>query len=571
MAGKAFSSANVRIQTIVRRNGSSQQYMTLPGRLVEALGGARELQLTLNSDGSILAVPAGTGGGVTEEAYLGAFWSAWGVLRPAFNTEDGWRNAGLAAVGDLLNTGRHTLTGALESIGLTASDWNKFYRIYSKGRVDIGLCEKLLVDALLAELPDDATVLLVIDDTQLRKSGRKIPFAKWLHDKLGPKFNVNLIWGIRFIQISLAVASPDGGCRCYPVAFFLCPPCNAGKKTRRGKGGGKNGGGGRKGGKNGGGGKAENQGGKAKTAASACSSGAKEEKTVQSPAGLPAVAGERISKLVAYIREKHGRKVLVDGDGGYTNKVFCGCVASSGAEYLGRARKDASLFARPPQEGARRGRIRYYGEALPTPWEIYRSVDVPFKDVAIELGGEGHEYRVKELVVRSKIFGNKDIRLIVVAPVYFVKGKAQGHREPLFLVTTDTESSVADLLKYYIWRWEIELNFKDEKSVLGISDPQNWKPEALERRTPLLALTYSIFMLASRRHFGEGNPLTIQPAWRKNKKSRRCPAAGYIGIFRKAAARIACVMGNKSEFDGSTPPIKNLFLFLEAVFEKTAV
>ena len=239
MAGKAFSSANVRIQTIVRRNGSSQQYMTLPGRLVEALGGARELQLTLNSDGSILAVPAGTGGGVPEEAYLGAFWSAWGVLRPAFNTEDEWRNAGLAAVGDLLNTGRHTLTGALESIGLTASDWNKFYRIYSKGRVDIGLCEKLLVDALVAELPDDAIVLLVIDDTQLRKSGRKIPFAKWLHDKLGPKFNVNLIWGIRFIQISLAVASPDGGCRCYPVAFFLCPPCNAGKKTRRGKGGGK--------------------------------------------------------------------------------------------------------------------------------------------------------------------------------------------------------------------------------------------------------------------------------------------------------------------------------------------
>lgn len=533
MTGGVFSTS-VKLQTIRRGDGSAQHFMNIPSRLVAGLGlaGGEKLRMEATPDGCLRVSPAGAGAGMDgEHAYVADVWRAWGILKPAFNTEAEWRSAGIAAMGDVLGTGRHTLAGALEAVGLTGVDWNRYYRIHSMGRVDIGKCERLLLDAFIKELPDDFPVLLIIDDTQLRKSGRRIPYAKWLADKLGPKFNVNLIWGLRFIQISIAIPSADGGCRCHPVAFFLCPPSGGGRKGRGAEGGADAG-----------------HSGKARPA-------------------LPQVALERLSRLVRHVVATTGRKVVVDGDGGYTTKAFCRGVAGLQADYLGRCRKDARLFAVPSPEEARRGRIRYYGKALPAPQEICRDASVPYREVAMELNGENHVYRVKETRVRSAIFGNRDLRLVMVAPVYYRKGKVEGHREPLFLLTTDLEATVAELLKYYVWRWEIELNFKDEKSLFGIREPQNWKPAALKSRTPLLALTYSLFLFASTRHFGDANPIVNLPAWRKKKKPRRCTVAGYRELFRKAALHIAEKTGNKSGFDGSATPVPNLFLCLEAVLD----
>ena len=44
-----------------------------------------------------------------------------------------------------------------------------------------------------------------MDNTLLRKRGKKIPGVGWIHDPLGPKFRRNLVWGQRMLQFSTAV------------------------------------------------------------------------------------------------------------------------------------------------------------------------------------------------------------------------------------------------------------------------------------------------------------------------------------------------------------------------------
>ena len=289
----------VRLQKINRQSGNNQYYVTVPQTLLEqtSLGEDAEFTWELNESNG-LSLRSEVCSDESEMScgicLLDEFWRCWELIRPAFNTEEQWANAGLIAIGDILNTERHTLSQALAGTGLGEQDWNQFYRLFSKRRLDIEAFERALLQQLVQELPADAPVVLLIDDTQLRKSGKKIPGAKWLRDSLGPKFNVNLIWGQRFLQVSLAIPSSGGGCRSYPITFLHCPmPEKPGRQA---------------------------------------SAAQQEEYKVRlSDMALPRVAAEKVQELVAQLP---GRRVEIVGDGGYTNSTFVRNLPEKNCVYL---------------------------------------------------------------------------------------------------------------------------------------------------------------------------------------------------------------------------------------------
>jgi len=49
---------------------------------------------------------------------------------------------------------------------------------------------------------------------------------------------------------------------------------------------------------------------------------------------------------------------------------------------------------------------------------------------------------------------------------------ACSNRQPAFLICTDPEMSLEELLQDYLWRWGIEVNFRDEKTLLGTGEAQ---------------------------------------------------------------------------------------------------
>lgn len=72
-----------------------------------------------------------------------------------------------------------------------------------------------------------------MDDTIIKKTGKKIPGTAWRRDPLGPPFHTNFIWGQRFIQVSMAlpISGDIGQSRAIPVDFHHCPTVIRPKKN----------------------------------------------------------------------------------------------------------------------------------------------------------------------------------------------------------------------------------------------------------------------------------------------------------------------------------------------------
>ena len=69
--------------------------------------------------------------------------------------------------------------------------------------------------------------------------------------------------------------------------------------------------------------------------------------------------------------------------------------------------------------------------------------------------------------------GKKDLRLVVIRPVpYKGPGGKRLYRQPAYLICTDPELPLEDLLQSYLWRWDIEVNHRDEKTLLGVGEAQ---------------------------------------------------------------------------------------------------
>lgn len=88
---------------------------------------------------------------------------------------------------------RRTITGVLCTGGAQQQDWTADYQLYRRV-----LPEPLFAVTraeLLRRLAPQEPLLLAMDDTVIRKTGRKIPGTAYRADPLSPPFAVNLIWG----------------------------------------------------------------------------------------------------------------------------------------------------------------------------------------------------------------------------------------------------------------------------------------------------------------------------------------------------------------------------------------
>jgi len=85
--------------------------------------------------------------------------------------------------------------------------------MYSSERVDP---EKLFApvrQTLTGRLLPDQPLVTALDDTRLRKSGRKTYGVKYTRDPLGPAFHINFIKAQRFLQLSMALPADNGMAR----------------------------------------------------------------------------------------------------------------------------------------------------------------------------------------------------------------------------------------------------------------------------------------------------------------------------------------------------------------------
>ena len=393
----------------------------------------------------------------------------------------------------LLGLGRHTLTGCLTTQGRAGLDWSADYRAYSQGRMDPSVLFDAVLKQALAASKGPARVWLAMDDSTLRKSGRKIPLTAWRRDPLSPPFAVNFQWGHRVLQTSLLWKESSGGARALPVAFSILP-------NRLSK---------------------------------------KEEAALEAEAAREARrqanVNENAVRQLEALSKKIARPMMAAVDGRFANKTFlrrlpprCGAVA--------RVRKDAALFY-PPANPAATGRPRLYGKSAPRPEELRQDQSQPWQRVRVHAAGKDHETKIKTLSpLRSKMTGGQDGRLIVIAPLGYrlSAGSRLLFRQPAYLWVSDPNLSVEEAVQGYFWRWEEEVNFREEKTILGVGQAQVRHAQSVERVPAWQVAAYSALLWAAQTHGADQASAASLPLpkWRGQEKPPRASTGRLINQLR---------------------------------------
>jgi hypothetical protein len=438
----------------------------------------------------------------------------------------------------LVALGRHTVTGLLTTQNRQARDWTADYRLYSQGRAQPQALFTAARQSVQAHLAADAPLVVGVDDSLLRKCGRRVHGTAWRRDPLGPPFQVQFTWAQRVLQFSAACPlGPEGAVRLVPIDFVHAPTPT---KPRPG--------------------------------ADAPTRAAYKEAARQ--ANVVALAQRRLEELRAQVPAT--RALHVVGDGRYSNKTLLR-KRPLGTVYLGRIRKDSALF-HPPSAQPATGRKRIYGAKALTPEQLRQADDQPWQTVRAYACGQVHEFQVKVLAdVRSPLCGDHPVEVVVIKPLGYRlrQGSKLLYRQPAYLICTEATLSVQQVVQEYLWRWDIEVNFREEKTLLGVGQAQVRVASSVEAVPALAVGAYALLLLAARETYGiDGQPDTLPlPQWRRANPPARATTGRLINQLRyelwAQALRPESFAGFTSQTAPETKPEKHEPHLASAAFYAT--
>ncbi|MFH1018760.1 MAG: transposase [Pseudomonadota bacterium] len=431
----------------------------------------------------------------TPKGLLENFEECFAEARDSFGQERVFKRARLDALSALAGLGRHTLTGLIAASGRQFQDWSADYRLFSEERFDqdrlFGAVRRQ-VEEFLA--PGEA-VVAAMDDTLIRKRGRKIPGVAYRRDPLGPPFHVNFITAQRYVQMSIALpaGTAPSNARMIPVDFQHAPtPKRPGRK--------------------------------------ATEKDLVEYKTACKQMNICKKGVERIHVLRNALDSNRPLRVVADNR--FTNATVLKNLPPDTA-FIGRIRKDSKLYFPPGDEDRRgKGRRLVYGTQAPTPEEIRKDESIPWETCTVWATGREHDFKVKTLApIRSRMMGPHDLRLVVIAPLAYRPCKTHRilYRQPAYLLCTDPALTLQELIQSYVWRWDIEVNFRDEKQIIGVGEAQVRNEVSVRLLPAFLVAVYAMLLVSGAKTYGSNSLVTglPLPVWRRNSKKQRASTEDF--------------------------------------------
>jgi hypothetical protein len=412
------------------------------------------------------------------------------VLQSVFSQQRVFVRVRRQALGLLCALGSRTIARVLAAAGREQQPWSNEYRLFSRSPWrPREMFRAIIQEALPFAGAKEEPIILAGDFTHLPKSGRHIPGVSCLRDPLSPPFHTNLIYGLRFLQVTLLcpfrAVDPTLPSRSLPIRFDSLPVV-------------------------------EKPGRKASA----------EEWSAYRAALKKRPTSQRSRQALVELRRDFDscgaaeRTLLVALDGSFCNHVMLEEPIER-VELLCRCRKDAVL-CRP----AARGRQRIYGKKKFTPQQILQQAKIPWETVVFRQGGQEHSVRYKEItsLLWQKGSRRRPLRLLVIAPTGYrlhQHGRLL-YRQPAYLLTTDLKTPAAKLIAAYLDRWQIEINHREEKSTLGVGHAQVRNEKSVPRQPAFAVAIYSLLLLAALKAYGPTRTADYLPLpkWVRRPSSR---------------------------------------------------
>lgn len=392
------------------------------------------------------------------------------------------------ALGLVFALGTRTVARVLAAAGRDQEPWSNEYRLFSRSPWKTRDLFAVIIPEAIKHHRQEGPIVMAADFTHLKKTGKKIPGVVCMRDPMSPAFHTNLIYGLRFLQATVLCAFHDDAdpqaalpTRSIPVLFEPSPVLRKpGKKA-----------------------------------------------TEQEIKKWKEQCRERLSSKHAresFIQMRKDfdqagaahRKIFLSLDGGYCNRVFMKEPLER-IELICRCRKDAVL-CKPAPKGSK----RVYDKAKFTPEQVRQDESISSQQKDFYHGQAWYPIRYKDAGVVLWQHGAKrrELRLIVIAPTGYIRAGKKCYRQPAYLLTTDLETPAKVLIDYYLQRWQIEVNHREEKDTFGVGHAQVHSEESVPRQPAFAVAIYALVLLAALKAHGPGYTADYlpPPKWGRRKK-----------------------------------------------------
>ncbi len=159
-----------------------------------------------------------------------------------------------------------------------------------------------------------------------------------------------------------------------------------------------------------------------------------------------------------------------------------------------RLRLDAALYEpAPPRLPGQMGRPRLKGERLPTLRELLQCPDVGWATISVAWYDSA--ICTVETVSRTAVWYHTGKPPV---PIRWVLIRDPLHRfDSQALLCTDPAISPAQIIEWFVLRWQIEVTFQETRAHLGVETQRQWSDRAISRTTPVLLGLFSWVTLAA--------------------------------------------------------------------------
>jgi DDE superfamily endonuclease len=373
-----------------------------------------------------------------------------------------WRYVPTLVVGALLAPGRRMVSTVLRTVGLDQIPrFQNYHRVLSRAVWSSRQASRILLGLLVATFAAEGPLVLGIDETIERRRGKKIAAAGIYRDPVrSSRSHFVKVRGLRWICLMLLVPVPWAR-RVWALPFLTVLAPSERASQRRGR---------------------------------RCK---------------PLTSWAR-QMLLQVHRWQPDRALVLVGDRTYAALDLL-ATGRSVATIVTRLRLDARLFApAPPRLPHQKGRPRLVGARLPNLTDHTQDPQRAWMPLAIA-HWYGESDRPIEVLSQTAVWYSTGFPPVPIRWVLI--------RDPLgkfptqALLCTDLAATPAQIIAWFVQRWQLEVTFHEVRAHLGVETQRQWADPAIARSTPALFGLFSLVTLLAHPELSRHPVLCSQSAW----------------------------------------------------------
>jgi hypothetical protein len=191
-----------------------------------------------------------------------------------------------------------------------------------------------------------------------------------------------------------------------------------------------------------------------------------------------------------------------------------------------RLRLDAALYApAPPRQPGQIGRPRLKGPRQPTLAAVAADPNTVWSELTV---AQWYGTGARTVEVVSATAGWYHCGLPPVPLRWVVIRDPQGTFATQALLCTDLAVTPAQILAWFVQRWQMEVTFEEARRHLGLETQRQWSEPAIRRTTPILLGLFSFVTLLAQRQMPGAVGTIRQAAWYRKQQPTFADALAIV-------------------------------------------